>query len=72
MTIIKLLQAGCDRVLDSQAGMIFIVDFFTPSSEGDVAHIRDYRYSNDLVSNKFEKRFQIWSIPNRGYEIVKE
>lgn len=64
--VIKLFQAGCDRVLDSEAGMTFIVDKFTPSSEGDVAHIRDYRY------NSLGRAFQIWSIPNLGYEIIKE
>jgi len=62
--VVQLTVHGTDRVLESKAGMTFIVDSFGGVS-GKVAHVRDYRYPN-----KF-KPYQIWSIQPDGYEIIK-
>lgn len=65
LTIVKLLPAGLERVLNGQVGMTFIVDKFidTIDNRGRIAHVIDYRY-------KGEHRYQIWSIGPEGYEIV--
>lgn len=68
MTVVKLTEEGVQRVLQGRAGMTFLVDKFTPSSQADgreVAHVRDYRFSKDNV-----RGFQIWSLGPRDYTVV--
>lgn len=65
MVVIKLLKAGCSRVTIPQIGQTFIVDSFTDSPNGKIAHVRDYRYGLMM-----DRPYQIWSIGPDGYEII--
>ena len=64
--VIKLLPEGIARVLSGAAGMTFVVDSFTPGQQGQVAHVRDYRYPGAHYP------WQIWSIPRPGYEVIDQ
>lgn len=59
-----LNKAGLRRVLNGQIGMTFVVDSFTTSISGQVAHVRDYRY------NGAHYEYQIWSIASDGYHLL--
>lgn len=66
LAVVKLKRPGVERVLNGQMGMTFIVDEFTDSvGGGRVAHVRDYRFLPD-------NQFQVWSIPEYGYEVLHE
>lgn len=67
MVVIKLLKAGLPRVLNGEIGITFIVDQLSGTVGYNVAHIRDYRYSNER-----KKNYSIWSIPADGYEFVNK
>lgn len=63
-TVVRLNQRGVNRVLNGSQGMTFIVDNFTPGLQGEVAHVRDYRYPGD------HRPFQIWSLAAPDYDII--
>lgn len=64
MTIVKINEHGAGRVLRGEPGMTFVVDSFTVTGRGNIAHVRDYRFVTK------GRDFQIWSIGPEGYEIV--
>jgi hypothetical protein len=61
-TVVKLTNTR--RVLGGTVGMTFIVDKFSDSPHGPVAHVRDYRYHGG------HRPFQVWSVPADDYEVI--
>jgi hypothetical protein len=67
--VVRLVgREGLSRVLEGTVGMTFVVDHFTDTvdNRGQIAHVRDYRYSGGPL----DRPFQIWSIGPEGYERV--
>ena len=69
MDVVRITEAGIDRVLNGQLGMTFPVDSYTKrlNSEELIAHVRDYRHAESPL-----RPFQIWSIPPGGYKVITE
>lgn len=63
LPVVRLLESGVSRVLDSYVGMTFPVDKFTTGQSGLVAHVRDYR---------FGQPYQIWSLGSDQYELISD
>lgn len=66
MLIARLTKDGLDRVLNGVEGMTFIVDEITSYNGRRTAHVRDYRFKNEILG----REFQIWSIGPEGYQLV--
>jgi hypothetical protein len=67
--VVMVNREGAERVLNGSPGMTFLVDSFTRSGDGVtwVAHVRDYRGQYKGFNSK---PYQVWSVPQRGYEVV--
>lgn len=61
MKIVKLKPEGTHRVLNAQAGLTFMVD----SEQGDVIHVRDYRYAQTRDG------YCIWTLRADQCEVVE-